>query len=359
MDNPGARAWLMAQRRLRETERAEEPAAAVWVCPVCSHRVTAETQAKLRGRRGAHMAKHSAEERRLITSRLFCSWKGIVASSDLPEEERAWQCPLCPKALPIMACASRLSLKKSTKAHRESDHPDVSPAEWRKALLRRSLGEWQSGSLREERIKRSRVAMHSALEEEVRRCGHDPRRVEPWTLTKGVGVGAERFTLWCGKCWAHLKTATARARPCPGRPEKTCGQQVLWKRLAGTDHATRLAEALGCTEEELAAHWGVAVEREFGQSQDGESSARGGAGEPARRPESPGARTHRAKRAKRVRDARKSPFGFVRPRLHVVFSFSVTETSRDVAREGKVSRARSRRAGRAAAESRRAFSKDD
>ena len=82
-----------------------------------------------------------------------------------------------------------------------------------------------------------------------------------------------------------------------------------------------------------------------------------GAGEPARRPEPPRARAHRANRAERVRDAGESPFGFIRPRL----SSDEIRTAKDGGgfedtrgeREGTVSRRSNAGAGRAAAERRK------
>jgi hypothetical protein len=163
----------------------------------------------------------------------------------------------------------------------------------------------------------------------------------------------------CAAAWPHASQGTAGRAPSHGTGTRTRRRGEVTGAAEGVVGGLALADRLRADPRPEAqtlvlvrAHPRGGVGREYARR-----AARGRAGEPARRPEPPCARAHRAKRAERVRDAGESPFGFIRPRL----SSDEIRKAKDGGgfedtrgeREGKVSRRSNAGAGRAAAERRK------
>ena len=52
----------------------------------------------------------------------------VVATKDIPKDQRAWQCPCCDVGLPSLS--NRSEMTKAVCAHHWDAHPEISKSKW-------------------------------------------------------------------------------------------------------------------------------------------------------------------------------------------------------------------------------------
>jgi hypothetical protein len=172
---------------------ASQPAETDWRCPVCGFEARGATKDHVLAAKRRHcQTKHPDVPWKTFLSRPFI--QVIVASNQLPEAERDWQCPYCDCALPLQPTRARML---AVTAHRKQAHPRIPVKTWKAKMC----------SLRF--AGRPKTQRHTAA---LTRRGAETRQrlypthslVEVLALDTKAAAFRSPSQFWCRQCLAKL-----------------------------------------------------------------------------------------------------------------------------------------------------------
>ncbi|CAE7256390.1 CACNA1B [Symbiodinium sp. CCMP2592] len=213
-----------------------------WTCPSCDIVLRAPCHAKLREMVWNHWCvKHVGEK--MPPNCLFRQKpEPAVASANIPQDQRDWECPICRVGLPKL---DRNVKTASIELHRSSVHPRMS----RKRMYAKRWHNWKEVQY----LKEGRSKISDKLKAACDRSsstkefgGHDVRRLDAPDLRSGRG----RY-LTCSKCRlrGHAITTFTRVK-CLGKPVPVTGSSRTW-----------WAKHRSCDVKSLLAAWKVSFEQ--------------------------------------------------------------------------------------------------
>ena len=192
-----------------------------WTCRNCHRTLSAATSRKLTITRSNHLTRGltGATGDRGVWIR-----NGVdvfEVTPKLPEEQRAWTCPLCDGGLPFLSSQARRAAVQKQIVQADESETLASLAR------RRQTGQ---GAARESGLSRSRRnALKRKRDDDVHsKNGHEPFPIQPtwdeWAGTKKSRADRRGVNLTCAKCFAAH--TTMRRTPCPGEPRSAPGAQT-------------------------------------------------------------------------------------------------------------------------------------
>ena len=222
-----------------------------WMCPECHKLLKCQTRTGLGASKVSHMrSRHPDFDVRL----LFQSRKKtpVATSPLLPQDERAWQCPLCDHGLPSLSVADRL---RAMKRHCEISHPQETPT---------SLGHLNTRGIRKPGVQRS--SLQKWEKHRKRKYGsHDIVQV-PIDDAERKDASDRGSAYYCKNCLLKIQYRAKNRTTCKSFLKQyqkahrvRWGKQIWWKNLQARrpKHTEAFLRAVGWTKAEVDQLWNV------------------------------------------------------------------------------------------------------
>ena len=239
------------QKERKKTANEEKGENYTWKCPKCTLVIRGSTSRMVTWRKDNHL-------------RLKCGFEGVgrrnalneqvpTPSSRIPDEQMAWQCPLCSHKLPELG---RDMQTRAVSMHAEVAH-GMTGIELRTLRQKKKEGSYAVAN------KRQSEAMTKKHAEERARAypGHKFVTVVVDCKTWPAKRKDNDKVIYCSKCMRCIGT-DLKGVPC--RTAKTANghQRNWWAKLnqAGSINPLRFSKALGQSMEELNRFFGVSAE---------------------------------------------------------------------------------------------------
>ena len=167
------------------------PTCVNWKCPICQLEITGKTEQVASRKREHVKTKHPDRKYETVISRpkiIVCE-----ASEDIPQEQSAWNCPLCNRGLPSLP---RRAAMLAVSAHRKKFHAEITTKEWKSRMV--SL--WAKG------VRKPLVAKRSREKAEQSRADKWPSHdlVEIRITSERALKFRNPRQFWCLGCMAKL-----------------------------------------------------------------------------------------------------------------------------------------------------------
>ena len=194
-----------------------------WTCPACDLTLRTASLKKLgtkvwnhwtQRHPGQKMPPESAPKRQQHTP--------VVATKEIPQNQRDWECPVCHVGLPSLPRALK---SISIEHHRATCHPRIS----RKRMYAKRWDDWESVEYLRAGKKRQSDYMKRAADERTPASAFRGHRVIRLHLPEIYGK-SRHFTCSVCRLRNHAKTAFTQ-QPCSGAPVKvTAASRTWWAR---------------------------------------------------------------------------------------------------------------------------------
>lgn len=176
----------------------------------------------------------------------------VATSPLLPQDERAWQCPLCNHGLPSLSVADRL---RAIKRHCETSHPHETPT---------SLGHLNTRGIRKPGVQRS--SLQKWEKHRKRKYGaHDIVQV-PIDDEERKDASDRGSAYYCKNCLLKIQHRAKKRTTCKSILKQyqkahrvRWGKQIWWKNLQARrpKHTEAFLRAVGWTKAEVDQLWNV------------------------------------------------------------------------------------------------------
>ena len=213
----------------------------IWKCPMCAEERKG-VWTKICQLRKTHWNRAHLEvpyDVFLIKPR---STPVVAASTSLPKDQRAFQCPCCEAGLPTLGTRE---MTKAVTAHRKEAHPDLNTKTWMGLMAKQRF----KGVRKRDNLEKAAVKRHDA----TRNCKfktHRPIELDLSQEELGATKNGTPRQWWCADC-LHI-IAGYNARP----KTSTCAQNrrsqraphavaYAWKTLQKRNNIEPLRRALG------------------------------------------------------------------------------------------------------------------
>eukprot|EP00439_Symbiodinium_sp_Y106_P009605 s3374_g1.t1 len=167
----------------------------------------------------------------------------VVATKDIPKDQRAWQCPCCDVGLPSLS--NRSEMTKAVCAHHWDAHPEISKSKWLSLMASQRFKGVKKGN----KLKKAARDRHDKTRKDKLK-GHTPVILDAGQENDMPGTkGRPARQWWCCDCLqlvAGYGVSTTRPAEACAKAKKNPGRRIgmVWNKLLKRKHIAPLQRAL-------------------------------------------------------------------------------------------------------------------